>query len=170
MLFRSVAGEIEIRAPTNFVGYLDNPEATREAVDAEGWFRTGDLGRLRGDGSFVFLTRRGDALRLGGFLVDPTEIEAALARQPGVAQAQVVGVEIDGRSRCVAFVVPSPGVRPDERALAAAIAATMAGYKVPARIWLVDEFPVTRSANATKIQRAKLREMALERLKEAGAS
>lgn len=165
-----VNGEIEVRAPTSFIGYLDNPEATRAAIDAGGWFRTGDLGRRRADGSFVYLTRRGDAMRLGGFLVDPTEIEAALAALPGVAQAQVVGVEIDGRNRCAAFVIPSPGAEPAESELAAGIAKSMAGYKVPARIWLVEEFPVTRSANATKIQRGKLREMALERLKETGTS
>ena len=159
-----VTGEIEIRAPTNFIGYLNNPEATREAIDADGWFRTGDLGLARPDGSFVFLTRRGDALRLGGFLVDPTEIEEALVRQPGVDQAQVVGVEIDGRSRCVAFVVLSPGAQGVARTLAEALAKTMAGYKVPAHIWFLDEFPVTRSANATKVQRGKLREMAQARL------
>src|SRR5262245_48570903 len=67
-------GEMEIRAPTNFSGYLNNPEATAAAVNADGFFRTGDVGYLRGDGSYVFLTRRGDAMRLGGFLVDPTEI------------------------------------------------------------------------------------------------
>jgi fatty-acyl-CoA synthase len=157
-------GEIEIRAPTNFSGYLNYPEATAEAVRPDGFFRTGDIGYLRGDGSFVFLTRRGDAMRLGGFLVDPTEIESALARLPGVAEAQVVAVEIAGRNRCVAFVVPEEGRQPKEADLVAAVSNSMAAFKVPARIWFLDELPITRSANATKIQRGKLREMALQRL------
>jgi fatty-acyl-CoA synthase len=112
----------------------------------------------------VFLTRRGDAMRLGGFLVDPTEIESALAKLPGVAEAQVVAVEIDGRNRCVAFVVRQRGRQPKAADLLAAVSGSLAAFKVPVRIWFLDELPVTRSANATKIQRGKLKEMALERL------
>ena len=155
------SGEIEIRAPTNFSGYLDNPEATSEAIGADGFFRTGDIGYLRADGSFVFVTRRGDAMRLGGFLVNPEEIESELKRIPGVADAQVVAVEFDARTRCVAFVIAETGHTPSEARVIAAAAQTMAGYKVPVRVWFIDAFPVTPGANATKIQRGKLREMAL---------
>src|SRR5690606_10105377 len=159
-----VPGEIEIRAPGNFMGYLDNPDATAQALTADGYFRTGDLGYLRPDGSFVYLARMGDTLRLGGFLVDPAEIEHALAAQPGVRNAQVVGITIDGQPRAAAFVIAEPGL--DEQSLLAPLRATLAPFKVPARLWRVDEFPTAASANGFKIQRAMLRQMADERLRQ----
>ncbi|WP_144636459.1 AMP-binding protein [Bordetella genomosp. 13] len=169
-------GEIEIRAPGNFIGYLDNPEATADALTTDGYFRTGDMGYVRGDGSFVYLARIGDALRLGGFLVDPAEIEYALTSQPGVHDAQVVGITLDGQPRAVAFVIvetdaktdSSADARPDRQAnaLLDTLKATLAPFKVPARLWIVDAFPVTSSANGEKIQRNRLRQMAEERLQQ----
>jgi fatty-acyl-CoA synthase len=164
------SGEIEISAPSLFAGYCDDAEATAAALRPDGFFRTGDVGRLRSDGSFVFETRRGDALRLGGFLVSPAEIEDVLKRLPGVADAQVVGVELKGQARCAAFVIPSPDGAPSEPRVLAGAAAIMAGFKVPARVWFLDAFPVTQSANGTKIQRNRLREMAMERLHEPHAA
>jgi fatty-acyl-CoA synthase len=157
------SGEIEIRGPSRFAGYWENAEATAEAIRADGFFRTGDIGRLRGDGTFVYEARRGDAMRLGGFLVSPLEIEDALKGLPGVADVQVVAVEIGGQPRCVAFVIPEKEA-PREPDVLAAAGRKMAAFKVPARVWFVSEFPVTQSANGVKIQRAKLREMALARL------
>jgi fatty-acyl-CoA synthase len=170
LLAPGASGELEIRAPTNFVGYFDDPAATAEAVGADGFFRTGDIGRLTGDGRFLFETRRGDAMRLAGFLVDPAEIEEVLRRDPAVAAAQVVAVEIGGETRPVAFVIPAAGRAPSEEAIIAGARAVMATYKVPARIWFVEEFPVTVSANGTKIQRGVLREMARTRLAAQGAA
>lgn len=158
------SGELEIRSPGNFAGYWANPEASARAIDAEGFFRTGDIGRLRGDGSFVFEARRGDAFRLAGFLVSPLEIEDALKRIPGVADVQVVGVDIAGQARCVAFVIPMEGEKLDEKRILATAGQRLAAFKVPARVWFVERFPVTESANGVKIQRARLREMALVRL------
>lgn len=155
-------GEIEIRAPGNFVGYLNDPQATASAIDAEGFFRTGDIGRLRADGSFVYLTRRGDAIRLGGYLVNPGEIEDELGALDGVAEAAVIAVEIDGGMRSVAFLVRSGRAALNEAAVIEAARQRMAGFKVPARVWFVDALPVTASANGTKVQRAKLREMAAQ--------
>ncbi|WP_419195606.1 AMP-binding protein [Bordetella petrii] len=159
-----VPGEIEIRAPGNFIGYLHDADATARALTTDGYFRTGDLGYLRPDGSFVYLARMGDTLRLGGFLVDPAEIEHALAEQPGVRNAQVVGITLGGQPRAAAFVIADPGIGPD--ALLAPLRAALAPFKVPARLWLVDEFPTAASANGFKIQRAKLRQMADERLRQ----
>lgn len=160
------SGELEIRAPTNFSGYLDNPDANAKAIDADGFFRTGDIGRLRADGSFVFETRSGDAIRLGGFLVSPVEIEEVIRQQAGVADAQVVAVDIEQRARCAAFVVPHAGASLAEADITGWVKARMAGYKVPARVWFVDAYPVTHSANGDKVQRARLREMAQARLSE----
>ncbi|RXG96759.1 AMP-binding protein [Bradyrhizobium zhanjiangense] len=160
---QGVSGEIEISAPSRFLGYFNNPEATREAITADGFFRTGDIGHLRGDGSFVYETRAGDAMRLGGFLVAPGEIEDELKSCAGVADAQVVAVDLKGQARCVAFVIPA-GEPPRQDALTAHLRERLAGYKVPARIYVVDAFPVTDSANGVKIQRARLRGMAMERI------
>ncbi|MCP3374118.1 AMP-binding protein [Bradyrhizobium cajani] len=157
------SGEIEISAPSRFLGYFNNPDATREAITADGFFRTGDIGRLRGDGAFVYETRAGDAMRLGGFLVAPGEIEDELKSCTGVADAQVVAVDLKGQARCVAFVIPA-GEPPRQEALVARLRERLAGYKVPARIYVVDAFPVTDSANGVKIQRARLRTMAMERI------
>lgn len=102
-----------------------------------------------------------DAMRLGGFLVSPEEIEETMRRIQGITDAQVVAIEIGRATRCVAFVIPVSGAAPREADVVARCAAVMAPFKVPARVWMVDAFPTTPSANGTKIQRGKLREMAL---------
>lgn len=157
-----ISGEIEISAPSCLLGYFNNPEATRDAITADGFFRTGDIGRLRDD-AFVYETRAGDAMRLGGFLVGPGEIEDELKLCAGVADAQVVAVDLEGQARCVAFVIPA-GAPLQQEKLVARLRERLAGYKIPARIYAVDTFPVTDSANGVKIQRARLRAMAMERI------
>ncbi|WP_420391973.1 AMP-binding protein [Acuticoccus sp.] len=156
-------GELEIRAPTNFVGYDGNAEATAAAVDPDGYFRTGDVGYTRGNGTFVYVARAGDAIRLSGFLTDPAEIEDVLKGLDGVADAQVVGVEVDGQTRPVAFVIAEGGGA-SEGAIVAGARERLAAYKVPLRVFTLEAFPTTQSANGLKIQRAKLRSMAAERL------
>lgn len=158
------AGALEIRAPTSFTGYYRNPEAMADAMTADGFFRTGDIGMLRPDGSFVYVTRAGDAIRLGGFLVDPAEIEEVLKTLPGVADAQVVAVERDGKLCPVAFVTRAARGGFDEASVLAAAAERLAAFKRPVRVFALDAFPVTQSANGMKVQRAKLRDMAAELL------
>jgi fatty-acyl-CoA synthase len=152
-------GELCLRAPSFFDGYLGDPGATARAFTADGYFRTGDLAASVAPG-FVYKSRMGDSLRLGGFLVNPEEIEAFLQTLPGVAEAQVVAAETNGEHTAVAFITPLPGAVLDEAAILAACRASLARYKQPARAILVEAFPVTHSPNGVKIQRAKLREMA----------
>ncbi len=159
-----VSGELEVKAPSRFLSYFRNPQATSEAITADGFFRTGDIGRLRADGSFIYETRGGDAMRLGGFLVAPGEIEDELKACAGVTDAQVVAVEIGGQPRCAAFVISDGDASPQIDKLIARLRERLAGYKVPARIFPIDAFPVTESANGVKIQRAKLRAMAMEKI------
>lgn len=166
-----VSGELEIHSPTLFKGYFNNPEATRQAFTEDGFFKTGDLGYVRTDGSFVYQSRMGDTMRLGGFLVDPTEIEQVLAEQPEIKSAQVVGVEIEGQLRPVAFVIASTARDIDETAVTteparilSRLSSQLAAFKVPVHLWFIDAFPATASANGDKFQRVKLREMAQERL------
>ena len=154
-------GELEFFAPSSrMAAYYGNPEATQAAFTEDGYYRSGDLGATLADGRFAFLTRMGDALRLGGFLVSPAEIEAVVQEAPGIAACQVVGVPRSEGLMPVAFVTLQHGAAFDEAAVAAHVAARLARYKVPRRIFPVDAFPVTPGANATKIQKGKLREMA----------
>lgn len=158
------SGIIEIRAPSNFIGYWNDPDATAKVIDSEGFYRTGDMGMLREDGSFVYEARIDDAMRLSGFLVNPGEIEDVLKEIEGVDDAQVISVTLDGKLRCAAFIIPAPGASPDPNKVIAEAGRLMATFKVPARVWIVEQFPVTESANGMKIQRALLRKMAAERL------
>lgn len=160
------SGIIEISAPTNFLGYLDAAAATAEVIDSEGFFRTGDVGYLGPDGSFVYQARQGDAIRLAGFLVNPAEIEDVIRTCPGVAEVQVIGVDIKGEPGCVAFVIPVQGKTVSEDEILSHLATEVARFKLPRRVWFIDRFPVTESANGAKIQRTQLRELAAMRLAE----
>lgn len=148
-------GELLLRGPSLFDRYLGDEAATARARTEEGWFRSGDLAAIHADGrGFDFQTRAGDAMRLGGFLVAPEEIEGFLLAQPGVTAAQVVA----HAGRAVGFVIPGPGY--DEAAVLAACAARLARFKVPARLVTLDAFPMADGPNGRKVQRARLREMA----------
>ena len=161
ILAHGAPGELEFLAPASrMAGYHGNPEATREAFTADGYYRSGDLGYTLADGRFVYLTRMGDSLRLGGFLVSPAEIEGVVQEVAGISACQVVAVPRAGRLVPVAFVLVQQGAALDEAAVLAHAGAKLARYKVPARVFPIDAFPVTPGANATKIQKGKLREMA----------
>ena len=164
LLAAGESGEIELAGPSLMREYFADPAATREAITRDGFVCSGDLGYLTDDGGFVYLARMGDAMRLGGFLVSPAEIEGHLNEHPAVRGAQVVGVDTGRGPRPVAFVIPDSGGGFDEEALRDHCGQALARFKVPARIFAVDAFPTTRSANGTKIRRAELRRMAEERL------
>ena len=156
-------GALEIRTPNRMLGYFGNPKATAEAIDSDGFLRTGDAGYLD-DAGFVFLARMGDALRLGGFLVAPEEIMARIDEMPEVAASQVVGVTLGGKPRCAAFVIPEAGATVAESAVIDHCRAGLAGYKAPVAVWEIGEFPTTPSPNGTKVQRRKLQDLARQRL------
>ena len=138
-------------------GYLgdEQPDLTDD-----GFLRTGDLGRETDDG-FAFTARRGDALRLGGFLVSPREIEAFLEQGDDIAEAAVVAVEHEGAQRPVAFAV---GDAVDEAARVERCRASLAAFKVPRRVLELGELPSTDSPNGRKVQRSELRRLAAEAL------
>lgn len=154
------SGEIEILSPSHMAGYLDQSEATRKAFSEDGYFKTGDLGWCVNDQQFVFQARMGDSLRLGGFLVNPAEIEAVVESLPGVAASQVVAADLGAKSVAVAFVLlrdaaaPAPEVWRDE------CKRQLAGFKVPVHFEVLESFPTVESANSVKIQKHKLREIA----------
>ena len=153
-------GLLEIKASTNFTGYFRNPEATAKTIDAEGYFRSGDIGYLNADGTFTYLARGGDFIRLSGFLTDPREIEEVIQSIEGVTRAQVVGVTWDGKTRPVAFVTIKSASSPTEETILASTKDQLAHYKVPVFVKILDEFPTVESANGLKIRKGHLRDMA----------
>jgi fatty-acyl-CoA synthase len=158
------AGALECAGPSLMVGYHGNEKATAEAMTADGYVRTGDLAELDGRGGFTFLSRMGDVLRLSGFLVNPLEIEQHIQQLPGIDGCQTIAVPRANGVRAVAFVRLKPGARLDEAAVIAHCKRGLANYKVPLAVFAIDDFPKTPSPNGFKIQRNRLREMALARL------
>jgi acyl-CoA synthetase (AMP-forming)/AMP-acid ligase II len=152
---RGEAGEFLVRGQSVMKGYLDDPQATAEAIDGDGWLHTGDIGTIDARGYLNITDRKKDMYISGGFNCYPAEIEKLLAAHPGIEMAAVVGVA-DERMGEVgrAFVVLRPGVEPDERGIIGWARANMANYRVPRRIVFVDALP--RNAGG-KILRTALR-------------
>jgi malonyl-CoA/methylmalonyl-CoA synthetase len=149
-------GEILIRGPQVFDGYWRRPDATAEALTGDGWFRTGDLGRLdEEDGSLEITGRSKELIISGGLNVYPREVEAALEDHPAVAQVAVAGVPSERwGEEVVAFVVPSGDL--DGDALIAHCRERLSAYKCPKRVVALDELPVNRMG---KVRRDALAEM-----------
>ena len=158
------SGEIEIFSPSHMAGYLDQPEATQAAFTEDGYFRTSDLGWCVSDRQFVFQARMGDSLRLGGFLVNPAEIETVVQELPGVTACQVVAAQQQAKSVPVAFVLLQDGTTPEPETWRAACKRQLAGFKVPVHFEVMKEFPMVQSANSAKVQKHKLREIAQQRI------
>ena len=159
---RGTPGEVVVRTRYLMQGYYRDPESTARAVDAEGWFHTGDAGILREDGHLRFVGRYKDMIKVGGENVDPTEVESYLSTYPGVSQAAVVGYP-DARlgEVGVAFIQAAPGADVAPDGLIAFCRGRIASFKIPRHVFIVDELPMTSSG---KVQKARLRDAARERL------
>jgi fatty-acyl-CoA synthase len=143
-------------------GYYKKPEETARAIDADGWFHTGDMGVVRPDGHLRFLGRYKDMLKIGGENVDPTEVEAFLMSHPGIDVVAVVGLPEARLSEvAVAFVQVAPGWTLTEREVIEHCHGRVASFKIPRHVVFVDAFPMTGSG---KIQKVKLRERARQEL------
>jgi fatty-acyl-CoA synthase len=154
----SVPGEILGRSYMVTQGYYKKPEDTARALDADGWFHTGDMGVMRSDGHLRFLGRYKDMLKIGGENVDPMEVEGFLMSHATIRMAAVVGVPDARLSEVVvAFVQVEPGGKLTEREVIEHCRGRVASFKTPRHIAFVDEFPMTSTG---KIQKVKLRERA----------
>jgi acyl-CoA synthetase (AMP-forming)/AMP-acid ligase II len=155
-------GELQFRGYNVVTGYLGDDDAARAAFTDDGWFRSGDLGFvLEEQGSFVYICRDGDALRLRGFLVEPAEIEQFLCSHRDVAAAKVVGARsAAGGDVAVAYVRLIAGAAVTSDELTAFCREQLAPFKVPAYVNVTDDFPVTTGTNGTKIRTAELRRRA----------
>ena len=154
---RGQTGEIEVRGPHVFSGYWRRPEATAESFDADGWFRTGDLGEHDADGYLRITGRARELIISGGFNVYPREVEEVLASHPGVAEVAVLGLpDADFGEQVVAVVVPSAGApAPEVQALVDWCKDRLASFKKPRRVVFVDTLP--RNALG-KVQKHLLRD------------
>ena len=147
-------GEVLIRGYTVMKGYFDDPEATAEAIDADGWLHTGDLGTLDERGYLRIVGRKKDMFTVGGFNAYPAEIEGFLMRHPAVAQAAVVPVP-DERLGQVgkAFVVRRGELTEEE--LIAWSREKMANFKVPRYVEFLDALPLNATGKVDKLQLMK---------------
>ena len=144
-------GEILLRGPNLMLGYLDDPDATEAAVDADGWLHTGDAGRLDAAGYLTITGRLKDMYICGGFNVYPAEVEQVLARLDGVAESAVIGTP-DPRLGEVgmAFVVRRPGHVLDATDVLAFCRERLASYKVPRQVEFRDALPRNPSGKVLK--------------------
>ncbi|MFD4462294.1 FadD3 family acyl-CoA ligase [Nocardia sp. NPDC058480] len=152
----SEAGEVLLRGPNVMIGYLDDPEATAEAIDADGWLHTGDIGIVDERGYLKITDRLKDMYITGGFNVYPAEIEQTLARLDGVAESAVIGVP-DERMGEVgkAVVVRKAGSALTADEVIAFAASTLANFKVPRLVEFRDQLPYSA---AGKVLKRELRE------------
>jgi acyl-CoA synthetase (AMP-forming)/AMP-acid ligase II len=134
--------EVLLRGPNVMLGYLDDPEATSAAIDADGWLHTGDVGKLDEAGNLRITDRLKDMYISGGFNVYPAEVEQVLARLDGVAESAVIGVP-DERLGEVgkAFVVVKPGATLDEQSVIAYTREHLAKFKTPQSVEFLDVLP-----------------------------
>ncbi len=135
-------GEIAIRGHNVMKGYWRNPDATHQAIDADGWFRSGDLARVDEDGCYFIVDRKKELIIRGGYNVYPREIEEVIYEHPAVREAAVVGIPHPELGEEVgACVALKDGVEADEADLREFVRSQVAAYKYPRHVWFVDALP-----------------------------
>jgi malonyl-CoA/methylmalonyl-CoA synthetase len=149
-------GGIEVRGPNVFKGYWRMPEKTAEEFTADGWFKTGDVGKIDAQGYVTIVGRSKDLIISGGYNVYPAEVEGYLNELPGVAESALVGVpHPDFGEVGVAVVVPRAGAAVDGDALIATLKTQLANFKIPKRCFVVGDLPRNTMG---KVQKNLLRE------------
>ena len=146
-------GEVLVRGYNVMQGYWEDPEQTAEAIDADGWLHTGDIGVMDDRGYIAITDRKKDMFIVGGFNAYPAEIENTLLGHPGIAQVAVVGAPDDRLGEVgVAFVVAAAGSTVDPDEVIAWSREHMANYKVPRRVLVVDALPLNASGKVLKFE------------------
>lgn len=154
-------GELWLRGPQVFSGYWERPEESAKVLMDGGWIRTGDVVEMDDAGFVTIVDRIKELIITGGFNVYPTEVERALRQVPGVADAAVVGLpDPDGSEDVMAVVVLEPGASFDEQAVRAACRDQLTAYKVPRRVFVVDDLPHSMIG---KVLRREVREQLMAR-------
>ncbi len=149
-------GQIEVRGPNVFKGYWRMPEKTAEELRADGFFITGDMGKIDEDGYVHIIGRNKDLIISGGYNVYPKEIELFLDEQPGVLECAVIGVpHPDFGETVLGILIPQPDTEPDLEAIMEAAKSALARFKHPRKLVLLDELPRNTMG---KVQKNILRE------------
>ena len=149
---RGETGEILVRGTGVMQGYLDDPAATAEAIDADGWLHTGDVGTMDAGGYVRITDRKKDMFISGGFNVYPAEVEKLLSAHPAVGMVAVLGVADDRLGEVgKAFVVTRPGAALEPAELVAWARENMANYKVPRHVAFLDDLPRNAAGKVSKI-------------------
>jgi acyl-CoA synthetase (AMP-forming)/AMP-acid ligase II len=144
-------GEVLVRGYGVMTGYWDDPEATAEAIDEDGWLHTGDIGVMDAAGNLRITDRLKDMYVVGGFNAYPAEIEQVLVRHEGVSEAAVIGVPDDRMGEVgKAFVVPRTGAALTPEQVVAWCRELLANYKVPRYVEIVDALPKNATGKVTK--------------------
>jgi malonyl-CoA/methylmalonyl-CoA synthetase len=153
-----VLGEVAVRGPTVFAGYLNRPDATRAAMDDEGFFHTGDVASITAGGEVRIVGRRAtDLIKTGGYKVGAGEVEDALLEHPAVREAAVVGVaDEDLGERIAAFVVVAEGAAPAPEELAEHVAQRLAPHKRPRIVRILPTLPRNAMGKVLKKELAGL--------------
>jgi acyl-CoA synthetase (AMP-forming)/AMP-acid ligase II len=160
---REEPGEIVCRGYNVMQGYFEEPEQTAEAIDADGWLHTGDVGTMDAEGNIKITDRKKDMFIVGGFNAYPAEIESLLLQHPAVALAAVIGIPDERMGEVgMAYVVPASGQTITEDELIAWSREHMANYKAPRKVAVVDALPLNASG---KVLKHELRARALEEQK-----
>ena len=147
------SGEVVVRGYNVMKGFIHDPEATAEAIDAEGWLHTGDVAVMDAAGNITITDRMKDMFIVGGFNAYPAEIEGMMLEHPGISQVAIVGVPDERMGEVgVAYVVPRPGAEIVEADLIAWCRERMANYKVPRRVVVVDALPLNASGKVLKFE------------------
>jgi malonyl-CoA/methylmalonyl-CoA synthetase len=149
-------GGIQVKGPNVFKGYWRMPEKTAEEFTADGFFKTGDVGKIDERGYITIVGRSKDLIISGGYNVYPAEIEGYINDMPGVAESALVGVpHPDFGEVGVAVVIPKPGVTLDAGQMVAALKSKLANFKIPKQCFVVSELPRNTMG---KVQKNVLRE------------
>ena len=149
-------GGIQVKGPNVFAGYWQMPEKTKEEFTPDGFFKTGDVGRVDADGYVTIVGRSKDLIISGGYNVYPAEIEATINTLAGVAESAVVGVpDADFGEVGVAVVIAKPGAQLDAAQILATLKTMLANFKIPKRCYVVAELPRNTMG---KVQKNLLRE------------
>lgn len=156
-------GELAVAGPTRMLGYLGRPAA--ETFDADGFFHTGDAGRIDADGLVHFAGRRTEMIKTGGANVSPAEVEVALRACPEVKLSRIIGVP-DARldELVVACIVPADGADPTEDDIRTFLRDRVAPYKVPKRVLFFADGEMPMTTSATKVRDAELLALVSDRL------
>jgi long-chain acyl-CoA synthetase len=155
-------GELCIKGPQVMKGYWQRPEATDEVIDAQGWFKTGDIGVIQEDGYIRIVDRKKDMILVSGFNVYPNELEDVLASLPGVLQCAAIGVPDEKSGEAIKlFVVVKPGESLTREQVMQHMHDNLTGYKRPKAVEFRDSLPTT---NVGKILRRELRDEELRKL------